>query len=44
MIRKYQKSQTEDKPMASCERATQQSRDTRKTNKAKQPAHSSLSR
>ena len=31
-------SQTEDKPIAPRGRATQPSRDTRKTNKAKQPA------
>ena len=31
-------SQTADKPMASLGRAGQQSRDTRKTNKVKQPA------
>ena len=37
-------SQTADKPVASWGRATQQSRDTRKTNKAKQPALSSPSR
>ena len=36
--------QTADKPMALRGRATQQSRDTRKTNKAKQPALSSPSR
>ena len=34
--------QTADKPVASLGRTTQQSRDTRKTNKAKQPALSSL--
>ena len=34
-------SQTADKPVATVGRATQQSRDTRKTNKAKQPALSS---
>ena len=39
------KSQTADKPVASLElRATQQSRDSRKTNKIKQPALSSPSR
>ena len=37
-------SQTADKPMAPRGRATQQSRDTRKTNEAKQPALSSPSR
>ena len=37
MIRKYQKSQTADKPMAPRGRATQPLRDTRKTNKAKTP-------
>ena len=37
-------SQTADKPMARGGRATQQSRDTRKTNQAKQPAISSQSR
>ena len=37
-------SKTADKPVTSCGRATQQSRDTRKTNKAKQPALSSPSR
>ena len=37
-------SQTADKPMTSCGRATHQSRDTRKTNKAKQPALSTPSR
>ena len=37
-------SQTADKPMAPGGRATQQSRDTRETNKAKQPASSSQSR
>ena len=37
-------SQTTDKPVASWGRATQQSWDTRKTNKAKQPALSSPSR
>ena len=37
-------SQTADKPMAPRGRATQQSRDTRKTNLAKQPALSSASR
>ena len=37
-------SHTADKPMASLGRATQQSRDTRKTNKAKQLALSSPSR
>ena len=36
--------QTTDKPVASCGRATQQSRDTKKTNKAKDPALSSPSR
>ena len=36
-------SQIADKPVASLGRATQQSRDTRKTNKAKQPALSSPS-
>ena len=36
-------SQTADKPMASRGRATQQSRDTRKTNQAKQPTRSSTS-
>ena len=36
-------SQTADKPVASYGRATQQSRDTGKTNKAKQPALSSPS-
>ena len=36
-------SQTADKPMALRGRATQQSRDTRKTNYAKQPALSSPS-
>ena len=35
MIRKYHKLQTADKPVASWGRATQQSRDTRKKNKAK---------
>ena len=34
-------SQTADKPVASLGRATQQSPDTKKTNKAKQPALSS---
>ena len=33
-----QQSQTADKPVASWGRATQQSSDTKKTNKAKQPA------
>ena len=37
-------SQTTDNPMAPRERATQPPRDTRKTNKAKQPALSSPSR
>ena len=37
-------SQTADKPMAPRGRAIQQSRDTRKTNQAKQPALSSPSR
>ena len=37
-------SQTADKPMAPRGRATQQSRDTRKTNQAEQPALSSPSR
>ena len=37
-------SQTADKPMPPRGRATQQSRDTRKTNQAKQPALSSPSR
>ena len=37
-------SQTSDNPMAPQERATRPSRDTRKTNKAKQPALSSPSR
>ena len=37
-------SQTADKAVASWGRATQQSRDTRKTNKAKQPALSRRSR
>ena len=37
-------SQTAGKPVASRGKATQQSRDTRKTNKVKQPALSSLSR
>ena len=37
-------SKTADKPTASRRRATQQSRDTRKTKKAKQPAPSSPSR
>ena len=37
-------SQTADKPVASWGRATQQSQDTSKTNKAKQPALSSPSR
>ena len=37
-------SQTADKPMAPRGRATQQSRDTRKTNQAKQPALSSPSK
>ena len=37
-------SQTADKPMAPQRRATQQSRDTRKRNQAKQPALSSPSR
>ena len=36
--------QTADKPVISWGRATQQSRDTRKTQKAKQSALSSLSR
>ena len=39
-----QKSQTVDKPMAPRGKATKQSRNTRKTNKAKQPALSSPSR
>ena len=37
-------SKTADKPMAPQERATQPSRNTRKTNKAEQPARSSHSR
>ena len=37
-------SQTADKPVAPRGGATQQSRDTRKTNETKQPALSSLSR
>ena len=37
-------SQTADKPVGQCGRATQQSQDTRKTKKAKQPALSSPSR
>ena len=37
-------SQTADKPMVSCGRATQKSRDTSKTNKTKQPALSYPSR
>ena len=41
---KTPQSQTADKPMVPRGRATQQSRDTRKTNKAKQPALSSPSR
>ena len=41
---KIPQSQTADKPVASLGRATQQSRDTRNTNKAKQPALSSPSR
>ena len=36
--REMSQSQTVDKPVALRGRATQQSRDTRKTNKAKQPA------
>ena len=41
MIRKIPQSQTADKSVASRGRTTQQSRDTRKTNKAKPPALSS---
>ena len=41
---KIPQSQTVDKPMALRGRATQPSRDTRKTNLAKQPALSSQSR
>ena len=40
-IQEIPQSQTADKPAASLGRATQQSRDTRKTNKAEQPALSS---
>ena len=38
MINKYHDHKTADKPMKLLGRATQQSRDTRKTNKVKQPA------
>ena len=41
IIRKYHNHKDEDKPMAPRGGATQPSRDTRKTNKAKQPALSS---